>query len=62
MKRVHEHLRETSEVVFADATGSVDQLNTAIIPFICTGSAGAVPLAVLFTSCQDQLVTLTRGL
>ncbi|XP_064117882.1 LOW QUALITY PROTEIN: uncharacterized protein LOC135223348 [Macrobrachium nipponense] len=62
MKRVHEHLREASEVVFVDATGICrgDQLNTAIIPFICAGPAGAVPLAVLFTSCQDQ-VTLTRG-
>lgn len=61
MRRVHEHLREASEVVFVDATESVDQLNTAIIPFICAGPACAVPLAVLFTSSQDQ-VTLTRGI
>ncbi|KAK4327495.1 hypothetical protein Pmani_002051 [Petrolisthes manimaculis] len=53
-------LREAGEMVFVDATGCVDQLNTAVIPFLCAGPAGAVPLAVLFTSSQDE-VTLTKG-
>ncbi|KAK4302722.1 hypothetical protein Pmani_025206 [Petrolisthes manimaculis] len=60
MKRVHKELREAGEVVFVDATGSVDQLNTAVFPFLCAGPAGAVPLAVLFTSAQDE-ETLIKG-
>ena len=54
MKRVHAAFREASEVVFVDATGCVDQLNTAVVPLLCAGPAGAAPLAVLFTSAQDE--------
>lgn len=60
MVRAHRQLREAGEVVFVDATGCVDQLNTAVIPFLCAGPAGAVPLAVVFTSSQDE-ATLTKG-
>lgn len=60
VRRAHNMLREAREVVFVDATGCVDHLNTAVIPFLCAGPAGAVPLAVLFTSSQDE-VTLTKG-
>ncbi|KAK4289431.1 hypothetical protein Pmani_037594 [Petrolisthes manimaculis] len=60
MRRAHTMLREAGEVVFVDATGCVDQLNTSVIPFLCAGPAGAVPLAILVTSSQDE-VTLTKG-
>ncbi|KAG0717523.1 hypothetical protein GWK47_008026 [Chionoecetes opilio] len=60
MKRIHENLREAGEVVFVDATGCVDQLNTAVIPLLCSGPVGALPLAVLFTSSLDE-ATLTKG-
>lgn len=60
MKRAHRQLREAREVVFVDATTCVDQLNTAVIPLLCAGPAGAVPLAVLFVSSQDE-ATLTKG-
>lgn len=60
MMRAHRLMKETGEVVFIDATSCVDQLNTAVIPFLCAGPAGAVPLAVVFTSSQDE-VTLTKG-
>lgn len=60
MERAHKQLKEAGEVVFVDATSCVDQLNTAVIPLLCAGPAGAVPLAVLFTSSQDE-ATLTKG-
>ena len=60
MMRAHRQLKEAGEVVFVDATSCVDQLNTAVIPFLCAGPAGAVPLAVVFTSSQDE-ATLTKG-
>lgn len=60
MKRAHKELREAGEEVFVDVTSCVNQLNTSVIPFICAGPAGAVPLAMLFTSSQDE-ATLTKG-
>lgn len=60
MMRAHKELKEAAEVVFVDATGCVDQLNTAVIPFLCAGPAGAVPLALMFTSSQAE-ATLTKG-
>ncbi|KAG0723666.1 hypothetical protein GWK47_042248 [Chionoecetes opilio] len=60
MKRIHENFREAGEVVFVDATGCVDQLKTAVIPLLCSGPVGALPLAVLFTSSLDE-ATLTKG-
>lgn len=60
MKRVHKNVREAGEVVFVDATGCVDQLNTDVITILCSGPVAALPLAVLFTSCLDE-ATLTKG-
>lgn len=54
IRRAHQNLREASEVVFVDATTCVDQLNTTIIPVLCAGPVGAVPLGVVFTSSQDE--------
>ncbi|KAK4320926.1 hypothetical protein Pmani_008243 [Petrolisthes manimaculis] len=36
-------LREAGEIVFVDGTACIDQLNTSLIPFLCTGPAGAAP-------------------
>ncbi|XP_043233539.1 uncharacterized protein LOC122387421 [Amphibalanus amphitrite] len=59
MKRVHA-LREAGEVVFVDATTSVDRLNTTIVPLLCCSPAGALPLGVVFSSSQDE-AQLTTG-
>lgn len=59
MRRVHTNFREAGEIVFVDATGCIDQLNTSLIPFLCAGPAGAAPLALLFTSSGE--VTLKKG-
>ena len=60
MRRIHSNFREAGEIVFVDATGCVDQLNTSLIPFLCAGPTGAAPLALLFTSSIDE-GTLKRG-
>ncbi|XP_050703227.1 uncharacterized protein LOC126988878 [Eriocheir sinensis] len=54
MGRIHEKCREAGEVVFVDTTSHLDQLNTAVTPFLCAGPAGALPLGVIFTSSQDE--------
>ncbi|XP_043209642.1 uncharacterized protein LOC122374736 [Amphibalanus amphitrite] len=59
MARVHE-LREAGEVVFVDATASVDRLNTAVIPLLCATPMGALPLGIVLTSSQDE-AHLTKG-
>lgn len=60
MKRVHTKVKEAEEVVFVDATGGVDRLNISVVPFLCAGPAGALPLAILFTSSQDE-ASLRKG-
>lgn len=54
MLRIHKELREACEVVFVDTTSHVDQLNTAVTPFMCAGPAGPVPLGVVFASSQEE--------
>ncbi|KAK4300177.1 hypothetical protein Pmani_027605 [Petrolisthes manimaculis] len=60
MFRIHQEFREASEVVFVDTTSHLDQHNTAVTLLLCVGSAGALPLAVIFTSSQDE-VSFTAG-
>lgn len=54
MLRIHKELREASKVVFVDSTSHVDQLNTAVTPFMCAGPAGSLPLGVVFASSQEE--------
>ena len=60
MMRVNKMAKESGEVVFIDATSSVDQNNIAVVPLLCSSVAGALPLAVLFLSSQDQ-ASFTKG-
>lgn len=59
-KIINQSLKEAAEVVFVDATGCVDELDTAVIPILCSGPAGAVRFAVLFTSSLDE-AALAKG-
>ena len=54
MKRVHKQIREAGEIIFIDATANCDGLNTAVVPILCASPAGALPLAFLFLSSQDE--------
>lgn len=60
MQRAHKELRDAGEVVFVDATSCVDHSTSVVIPILCAGPAGAVPLAVIFSSSNDE-ATLTKG-
>ena len=53
MRRVSS-LKESSEIVFVDSTGNCDQLNMSVTPILCCSPAGAVPIAIVFTSSQDE--------
>ncbi|KAL9978127.1 hypothetical protein ACROYT_G015612 [Oculina patagonica] len=56
MSRVHQ-LRQTGEMAFLDASGSLDRFNNPVY-FMCTNHpAGALPLGVWITSGQSQYVT-----
>ena len=54
MRRVGSMVRESGECVFIDATSNVDQNKIAVVPLLTSSVAGALPLAVLFLSPQDQ--------
>lgn len=44
MRRVYTNFRKAGEIVFVDATGCVDYLNTSVVPFLCAGPAGAAAI------------------
>ena len=54
MRRVGSMVRESGECVFIDATSNVDQNKIAVVPLLTSSVAGALLLAVLFLSPQDQ--------
>ena len=60
MRRVHQEMEESGEVVFVDGTASVDRLNTVVLPLLCASDAGAAPLGFVFASSQDE-ACLTAG-
>ena len=60
MRRAHQFLRESGEVVFVDSTSNCDRLNMAVTPLLCQSPAGSVPLGVIFTSSQDE-IAYTKG-
>lgn len=60
MRRVHMELQEAGEIVYVDAIGCVDKQKTVVVPLLCAGPVGAVPLAILFTSSKDE-ATLKKG-
>ena len=43
-----------------DATSNCDQQNIAVVPMLCSSPSGALPLAFLFVSNQDE-ATFTKG-
>ncbi len=61
MKRAHEHVQQSRDVVFVDATSSFDRQNSSIFLLSTVMPAGAVPLGVIVTS-NEQEDTITTGL
>lgn len=52
MKRVHEYLRSSGEVVFVDSSGNMDFEGTRVFLFNTASVAGGLPLGVVFTSSE----------
>ena len=61
MRRAHEHVQQSRDVVFVDATSSFDRQNSSIFLLSTVMPAGAVPLGVIVTS-DEQEETITSGL
>ena len=55
MKRVHTHLKQSSEMVFVDTTSQLDSTNAAVTVLMCHSSFGALPLGVIVAPSQDHI-------
>ena len=61
MRRAHQHVQQSRDVVFIDATSSFDRQNTSIFILSTVTPGGAIPLGVIVTS-DEQEETITEGL
>lgn len=56
MKRAHRLLKSAGEIMFADASGTMDCLNCRLFLFLTSSVAGAVPLGVLIVTSESESV------
>ena len=61
MRRAHQYVQQSRDVVFIDATSSFDRQNTSIFILSTVTPGGAIPLGVIITS-DEQEETITEGL
>ncbi len=61
MARVHQHIQQAGEMVFCDATSSLDRLNSSLFIISTSSAAGGLPLGVMITS-DEQEDTVRQGL
>jgi len=61
MSRVHQHIRQASEMVFCDSTSSLDWFNTSLFILSTSHPTGGLPLAAMITS-NEQQITINQGL
>ncbi|CAH0552534.1 unnamed protein product [Brassicogethes aeneus] len=61
MKRVHNYIRASSEIMFVDSSGNMDRHNTRVFLFLCPSVAGALPLGILMTYSESEQV-ITAGI
>ena len=55
MRRAHQHVQQSRDVVFIDATSSFDRQNTSIFILSTVTPGGVIPLGVIVTS--DETIT-----
>ena len=60
IKRVHELMPESKEVVFLDSTANVDTLNSVLTILVCASPAGALPLGI-FIADSNAKESYIRG-
>ncbi|KAK3889775.1 hypothetical protein Pcinc_006336 [Petrolisthes cinctipes] len=58
MKRVHQNVRQSSEMVFVDASGGVDRHGCRVFLFMTHSAAGGLPLGLLITSSESEKVLI----
>ena len=54
MKRVHEHFRQSGEIIYCDATTSLDRFNCPTLLLSTSTPTGAIPLGVVITSTESE--------
>ena len=55
MRRVHTHLKQSSEIVFVDTTSQLDSTNAAVTVLMCHSAFGALPLGVIVAPSQNHI-------
>ncbi|KAK3933143.1 Aggrecan core protein [Frankliniella fusca] len=61
MKRVHEYLKASGEMLFLDSGGMMDRQNSRVFTFLAPSVAGALPMGMIITSSESEDV-LTFGM
>ena len=61
MSRVHEHIKQSKELIFIDASSSFEDFNNPIFVISTSSAAGGLPLGVVVTSAESANV-INRGM
>jgi hypothetical protein len=61
MKRVHKHVKQASELVFVDSTGTVDKDGHRVFQIMTHNEIGGLPLGILITE-SETTSTITSAL
>ena len=61
MARAHGNVQQAKEMIFCDATSSLDRLNTSVFILSTATPTSGIPLGVIVTS-DEQEATLQQGL
>ena len=58
MRRVHETIPQSGEIVFMDATSNLDRNDSKVFHLVCPSPVGGLPLATLITTREDSETVL----
>ncbi|XP_062511396.1 uncharacterized protein LOC134187296 [Corticium candelabrum] len=61
MSRAHNNIKQAREMVFIDATSSLDRYNSSVFIMSTSTPTSGIPLGVIVTS-DEQATTINRGL
>ena len=59
MKRIHQTMKESSEIVFVDTTSCIDRTNCSLTVMLCASPLAALPLGIIISSGQDEYCYVT---
>ena len=58
MRRVHETVPQSGELVLIDATSNLDRNDSKVFHLVCPSPVGSLPLATLITTREDTETVL----